>query len=107
MASNSTMIHKLQSALNSKGARILYQTAQFYSEEQNRPVTIYYVKRSVYDEDLDKKRNIELFKSTSQIQIVLFLRDMWYEINGMPLPTDNPEWEKIKEAMHGTSSPLD
>ena len=97
MASNSVLIHKLQRALNTKGMKILYSTTQFYSEEQDRPVTMYIVKRAVYDEQKGRNQNIELFKSTSQIQIVLFLRDLWYEVNGKEVPKDNEKWNAAKE----------
>lgn len=97
MPSNSTQIHKLQRALNAHGMKVLYSTSQFYSEDQNRPVTIYAIKRAVYDEEKGKNMNIELFKSTSQIQILLFLRDMWYELNGREIPQDNKKWNDIKE----------
>lgn len=96
MASNSVMIHKLQRALNSKGDKILYSTTQFFSEEQNRPVTLYILKRAVYDEEKGKNTNVELFKSTSQIQIVLFLRDLWYELNEIPIPDNNETWAEKK-----------
>ena len=101
MASNSVLIHKLQQAINGKGGKILYTTSQFYSIEQNRPVTIYHVKQAVYDEDKDKMVNMELFKSTSQIQIVLFLRDLWYEINGWEVPKDNETWNAVKGEHNG------
>ena len=96
MASNSVMIHKLQQALNSKDCKILYSTSQFYSETQQRPVTIYHIKQAVYDEETRKTSTISLFKSTSQIQIVLFLRDMWYSVNGLEVPTDNEMWNELK-----------
>ena len=96
MASNSVLIHKLQRALNTKGMKILYSTSQFYSEEQDRPVTLYVIKRAVYDEQRGRNNNVELFKSTSQIQIVLFLRDLWYEVNGKEIPTDNEKWNEAK-----------
>ncbi len=96
MASNTTLIHKLQTALNTKGMKILYSTSQFYSEEQNRPITMYVVKRAIYDEQKGRNTNVELFKSTSQIQIVLFLRDLWYEVNGKEIPTDNEKWNEAK-----------
>lgn len=99
MASNSVMIHRLQRALNSKGLKILYSTTQFYSEDQDRPVTMYIIKRAVYDEEKGKNMNIELFKSTSQIQIVLFLRDMWYEVNGMEIPQGNEKWNAVKDRL--------
>jgi len=99
MASNSVNIHKLQSAINMRGHKILYSTSQFYSSQQDRPVTMYYIKQAVWDEETKKNKNVDLFKSTSQIQILLFLRDMWYEINGWEVPTDNETWEAIKAKM--------
>ncbi|MBP5423806.1 MAG: hypothetical protein J6Y78_15325 [Paludibacteraceae bacterium] len=96
MASNTTTIHKLQQAINSRGGKVLYSTSQFYSDKQERPVTMYSIKQAYYDEDAGKHRSIELYKTTSQIQIVLFLRDMWFEMNGWEIPTDNEEWNKAK-----------
>lgn len=101
MASNSVMIHKLQQAINGRGMKILYSTSQFYSNQQDRPVTMYQIKQAVYDEDTGKYKHVELFKSVSQIQIVLFLRDMWFEINGWEIPTDNQVWNKMKEKRNG------
>lgn len=94
--SNSVMIHKLQKAINGKGYKLLYSTSQFYSDKQDRPITQYHIKQSVYNEKTGRNRNEELFHSTSQIQIVLFLRDYWYIINNIPLPTDNEMWNDIK-----------
>ena len=97
MASNTTNIHKLQSAINRKsGKKILYSTSQFYSQQQDRPVTVYILKEAIYDEETKRTHSVELFKATSQIQILLYLRDIWYEINGWEVPTDNPMWEEIK-----------
>lgn len=96
MASNTVMIKRLQQAINMKGYKILYSTSQFYSDKQDRPVTMYYVKQAQFDEETGRHKNIELYKSTSQIQIVLFLRDLWFEINGWEIPTDNPMWNEIK-----------
>lgn len=94
--SNSTMIHKLQTVLNNNGMRILYSTSQFYSDKQKRPVTKYTIKTAVFDEDTQRNKNEELFSSYSQIQIVLFLRDLWFNLQGKPIPTDNEEWNKAK-----------
>ena len=93
------MIHKLQNAINGKGYKLLYNKTQFYSEQQNRPVTQYTIKQVVEAEDTatNKKHHyIELFKTCSQIQIVLFLRDFWYDINGWEVPTDNEQWNEAK-----------
>lgn len=97
MASNSTNIHKLQQAINNRGGQILYNTTQFYSVKQNRPVNIYIIKQAYYDVARDRVGAVELFKSTSQIQILLFLRDMWFEMNGWEVPTDNEQWNAAKE----------
>lgn len=96
MSSNSTIIHKLQHAINDKGGRILYQTSQFYSEEKHKPITTYHIRQAIPQEG-KRAKHIELFKSTSQLQIVLFLRDMWYDMNNWELPTDNETWNNIRE----------
>lgn len=96
MPSNASMIKKLLQALNLRGMRIMYATSQFWSETENRPITIYNVKQAVWDDNKEKFVNMELFKSTSQIQIVLFLRDLWYSINGKELPQSNEVWNEIK-----------
>ena len=77
----------------------MYSTSQFYSKQQDRPVTVYQLKQAYYDEESKRMKAIELFKSTSQIQILLYLRDMWFDINGWEKPTDNPMWEDIKAKM--------
>lgn len=96
MASNTTMIKKLQHALNTKGCKVLYNTSQFYSKQQDRPVTVYHLKQAIWDDEKQKNKNIDLFKSTSQIQIVLYLRDLWYSVNNLEIPTDNEMWNNIK-----------
>lgn len=96
MPSNSVLIHRLQQALNSKGCMILYSTSQFYSTKQNRPVTLYHIKQSIPDDNTGRLKTVELFKSASQIQIVLYLRDMWYNVNGREIPKDNEIWNNIK-----------
>ena len=96
MASNTAMIHKLQTAINMHGGKIMYSTSQFYSAKQDRPVTIYQVREAVYDEATKKYQHIDLYKSTSQIQIVLFLRDYWFTMNGWEIPQDNKIWNEKK-----------
>ena len=97
--SNIAMIKALQKALNNKGDKILYQTSQFYSEQKQEPITFHHIKRSVKDEETGKNKHIELFKSTSMIQIVFFLRDMWYRMNNLDLPQDNEQWNSIRKGV--------
>lgn len=90
------MIHKLQQAINARGEKILYETKQFYSHDQDRPVTMYVIKKTYRNEATGRNKYEELFSSASQIQIVLFLRDYWYQLNDWELPTDNEMWNKAK-----------
>ena len=108
MQSNSAMIHKLQNAINTKfDAKILYNKQQWYSQEQNRPVNQYVLRKAYMDEDAGKMKTIELFSSCSQIQIVLWLRDYWYELNGWEVPQDNEMWNKAKEKYLEKKQPND
>lgn len=93
-ASNKQMIKKLQNAINRKGYPILYNTIQFYSRTEDRPITMYQIKTVKFNEETGKNKHIEIFKSTSQIQIVLCLRDIWFLLNNEELPTDNEMWNK-------------
>lgn len=97
--SNRTMIHNLQNAINQHGGRILYEKTQFFSDTEHRPVTIYRISQST-ESITGKHSKIKLFESTSMIQIVFYLRDVWYTISGQELPTDNPDWELVKANKH-------
>lgn len=98
-ASNRTMIHKLQNAINQNGGKILYEKSQFFSDKENRPVTIYRICQSIIT-DTGRHKKEKLFETTSMIQIVLYLRDIWYIMQGQTIPTDNEEWEVIKANKH-------
>ena len=39
--------------------------------------------------ETEKTRHLVLFTSASQIQVVLFLRNLWYLINEKPIPPTN------------------
>ena len=47
MPSNSANIKKLIMALNLHGMKIMYTTSQFWSEEEDRAITVYHVKQAV------------------------------------------------------------
>jgi len=92
-------IKKLQNAINENfQEKLLVNKTQFYSIQADKPVELIIIKKAVWKEELNKFRYIELFSSTSDIQIVLWLRDYWYHLNGWEIPTDNEEWNKAKEA---------
>lgn len=91
-------IKKLQRAINEKfDAKILINKTQYYSKEADKPMELLVVKKAIWDEDKQRFKNVELFSSPSDIQIVLWLRDYWYDLNGWEVPTDNEEWNRVKE----------
>ena len=93
----SRTIKKLQQALQFEGECIVINTSQFYSVDKHKFVTRYHIKRQVQDPDnRNKSSMVELFSACSQIQITLFLRDLYYEVTGQEVPHDNPIWEQKK-----------
>ena len=89
---------KLQTACNKRfGVKLLINTRQWYSKDQERAVTQYILFQTIQNEDKAKDVNAELFKTHSQVQLVLFLRDYWYKLNGWKVPNDNEQWEEVKK----------
>lgn len=98
MAMDRTTIKKLQKAINLKfNQKIVVSANQWYSEQANRPITTHIIKQVVWDEDKQKNIYVELFKSTSLLQIGLYLRDMWYTLNGWEIPKNDFEDKKESE----------
>ena len=90
-------IKKLQRAINEKfDAKILLNKTQFYSTQAEKPVELLVIRKAIWNEEKQKFKNIELFSSPSDVQIVLWLRDYWYELNGWEVPTDNEAWNEAK-----------
>lgn len=99
MKNNQAVIQKLQQALNARGEMILQRTTQFYSMEAKCPITIYYIEKAYWDEESHKTKKDELFHSTSQLQIILFLRDLLCLSRGESLPTDNEVWNEKRKTI--------
>lgn len=92
------MAKRLQKAIRKTyGINILINSQQWYSSDKDCAITVYNIKQAVYDETKKRYVNIDLFKSYSQVQLVLFLRDYWYDLHGWDIPTDNPIWEELKK----------
>ena len=97
MASNIKTIKKLQLAINMNCPfRILYTTNQFYSVDKQMPVTKYCLRKATLNYDEHRSDSVEIFSTYSQLQVILFLRDLWYVYLGKDLPNDNELWENIK-----------
>lgn len=98
MASYAKLAKKLQTAINQRsGVRLLINTQQWYSEDKGRPVTCYVIRQCTDTAKGKRGKSIELFKTYSQVQMVLWLRDYWFEVNGWEVPKDNKEWEEVKQ----------
>ena len=63
----STIMYKLQLALKQKGIIVTINTNQFYSNEQDRFIKMYTIKKN--------KKN--LITTASQIQAVKVLNELW------------------------------
>lgn len=66
----SKLIYKLQSALKQKKVYVTINTYQFYSDEKDRYIKMYIVKRG---------KN-KLIETPSQIQVITTLNDIWQEV---------------------------
>ena len=66
----STIMYKLQLALKQKGIIVTINTNQFYSNEQDRFIKMYSIKKN--------KKN--LITTASQIQAVKVLNELWQEV---------------------------
>lgn len=96
MASYAQLAKKLQSAINQRTeARLLINTQQWYSEDKGRTVTSYVIRQETGGSK--SHSTVEMFHTYSQVQLMLWLRDYWYELNGWEVPTDNTTWEEVKE----------
>ena len=91
MARFAQLAKQLQSAINHNSEeKILIHTNQWYSKDKHRPITIYQIQKG------EGKNKQLLFRTYSQIQMLLYLRDYWYILNGWEVPTDNAMWEEVK-----------
>ena len=76
--------------------RILYTTSQFYSVDRQMPVTKYCLRKATIDYETHRSESEEIFSTYSQLQVIMYLRDLWYVWLDKELPTDNEIWENIK-----------
>lgn len=99
-----TLARKLQTVIkHTFGVKLLINTNQWYHKDKDMFISVYTVKQSVWDDEKNKAITTDLYTTYSQIQLVLYLRDMWYELNGWEVPTDNEVWENIKHGKGATT----
>lgn len=97
MATLHRKILKLLQAINHQyDEKLLYNTSQFYSIDQQRAITVYSIRKAIVTEDRHTE-SVEIFKSAYRLHIILFLRDYLYELEGKELPTDDKKWLEYKK----------
>lgn len=89
---------KLIQALNSRGYMLTFSTKQFMGRE-GQPHNMYSISKAIWNDEKRKYSHSEIYSTTSMVRVVLFLRDMWYKENDWELPTDQEEWNKIREEL--------
>ena len=91
------MAYKIQNAIKRQyNINLLINTNQWHHKDKDTLINMYSVKQSFWDVDKKKHTTTDLYHTYSQIQLVLWLRDYWYTLNGWEPPTDNETWEKLK-----------
>jgi hypothetical protein len=91
---------KLVQALNSRGYKLTLSTKQFIGRE-GAPHNMYSICMATWNDEKRKYSHEELYSTTSMVRITLYLRDLWYKANGWELPTDQEEWNRIREELQG------
>ena len=75
---------------------LMYNKKQFMGVE-GKPHNLYVITQARWDINRQKYGQVEVYKSTSTVRVVLFLRDAWFLEQGLELPTDNEMWNDIRE----------
>jgi len=96
MADLNRAVLKLIQALNTHNYQLLYHKKQFMGKE-GMPHNLFVLSKAVWDEDKGKYGQVEVYKTTSLIRMVLYLRDMWSLEQGEELPQDNEVWNQIRK----------
>ena len=90
-------IRKLKVAIRNKyDIKLLITTKEWYSEQRQVLMPYYIISKHNYDPVAKKSSQEEIFKAGNKIQVVLFLRDYWYNLNGWEIPKDR-YWDEKKE----------
>lgn len=86
MANLRGKMKKLQTALVKNGLIVKINQNQFYSEDQKRMIASYQIALLVdtYDPDQNewKKKNYEILKSCSMVDIIMCLLEMYKAVSG-------------------------
>lgn len=84
-------MRKLQQAILLKtGLPVKISQRQFYSQEQNRMITMYSLSVSTLQQTKkgQKERDYEIISTASQIEALLCLKDIWEQMQGWKHDTE-------------------
>ena len=90
---------KLMQAITMKSDRMLTFSMKQIRGREDKIITLYIVCENVYNPDLGKYQNVEIYSSSSMIRITMYLRDVWDILNGIELPTDQEIWNDVREGL--------
>lgn len=102
MATNlNKTIKKLQLGIKVKhGIVLTLGRSEWYSSKMDSVISDYTIKQLVINPETEKSTYVEIFKSTSKIQQCLFLRDYYYWLEGIEIPTDNEMWNEKRRKFY-------
>lgn len=90
-------IKRLKIAIRQKAdIKLLITTKEWFSEQKGVLMPYYIIYKHHYDAKTRKSSQEELFRCGNKIQVVLYLRDYWYNLNGWEIPKDT-YWDEKKE----------
>lgn len=85
MANLKAITKKLQKAILQTGLVIKMGSTQFYSQEQQRMITIYILSTTIIQRNQSGEwtdKNYEILRSASDVEIVRCLSDIWQQVKG-------------------------
>lgn len=98
MASLIQTSKKLIKAINTKGYTLTYGSKEFLGNDGkiHNYGTVYIAK---YNEARHRYDSVPIYSTPSTVRVVMYLRDFWFILNGMELPTDQELWNKIRKQL--------
>ena len=94
-----TMSKKLLRAISAKHDKYLTLSTKQFMGIEKQPHSFYILSEAVYNEETGRYFNKEIYSTTSMIRITLYLRDIYYSLEGMELPEDQVKWNEIRKEL--------
>lgn len=94
-----TMSKKLLKAISVKYDKYLTLSTKQFMGVEKQPHSYYILSEAVYNTETGKYYNKEIYSTTSMIRITMYLRDIYYVLEGRELPMDQEKWNEIREEL--------